>query len=336
MTVCGPSIMTVSGPISPSSLGFCHSHEHLFLAAGRSAELNPALRMEDYKKTLDELLLFKSVGGGAIVDAQPVGCGRMAHFLEKASAESGVHVIASTGFHKLCFYPDDHWIHSLSETEIAQIFASEYEHGMYTDADEHRPTRRTKARPGVIKTASDTQGVKGPYQRLFVAACEASEETGLPVISHTEMGVGALEQVKLFLDHGIPAQSIIICHLDRALQDVQYHLEVAQSGVYLEFDTIGRFKYHSDEEEARFILTMVEHRYEDQILIGLDTTRERLKSYGGAMGLDYISATFVPLLRNYGLPESTLQKFTVANPARAFTNYKVPYEGSSSVSKRVR
>jgi phosphotriesterase-related protein len=314
--------MTVSGPISPSSLGFCHSHEHLFLANGRSAELNPSLHMDDYKKTLDELLLFKAVGGNAIVDAQPVGCGRMAALLEKSSVESGIHVIASTGFHKLCFYPDDHWIHQLSGTKLAQLFIDEYEQGMYIDADEHHPTRRTYARPGAIKTASDSQGVKGAYKRLFVSAFEASRETGLPVISHTEMGVGALEQVKLFLDHGIPTQSIIICHLDRNVQDINYHLEVAKSGVYLEFDTIGRFKYHSDEEEAKLIITMVEHGYENQILIGLDTTRERLKSYGGTLGLDYISKTFIPLLRNYGLPESAIEKFTVGNPSRAFINYK--------------
>lgn len=321
-TMVNPTIMTVSGPIDPSDMGFCHSHEHLFLAQGQSGQVNPALCLDDFNKTVEELNLFHRSGGTTIVDAQPLGCGRMAGNLVKASARTGVNIIAATGFHKLIFYPRGHWIYSQDEFELAELLISEWEKGMYVDGDQGLPTNRIPAKPGVIKTATDIEGVDQTYRRLFRAAALASRETGLPLLSHTEMGKGALEQVELFLTQGVPADSVIICHLDRKIEDTAYALRVAETGVYLEFDTIGRYKYHSDEEEAKFIVKMVEHGFEDRILIGLDTTRERMLSYGGDLGLDHILLKFLPLLREFGLPAQTIAKFTGANPAQAFANYQ--------------
>lgn len=315
-------IMTVKGPVKSEELGYCQSHEHLFLADGQSAKVNPALRIDDYDKTLSELKLYKSCGGKSIVDAQPVGCGRMAEFLYKASVEAEVNIIASTGFHKLIFYPKEHWIHNMDKEFLSELFIKEFEEGMYADGDVSLPKKHTRIRPGVIKTASDKEGVYSKYKDLFTAAAKASVVTGMPVLSHTEMGKGALDQVEIFTKNGIPEDSIIICHLDRNVQDRDYHLEVAKTGVYMEYDTIGRHKYHSDEDEAAFIVKMVEAGYEDKILLGLDTTRQRLKSYGGSIGLDYIFKTFIPMLKSYGLKDQTIRKFVKDNPAKAFRNYK--------------
>lgn len=315
-------VETVNGSVQNSDMGFCHSHEHLFIADGESAKVNSALRLDDFDKTLSELFLYKKAGGSSIVDAQPVGCGRIAQFLAEASKRSGINIIASTGFHKLIFYPYDHWIHTIDQDKLTELFISEIKTGMFIDADFGFPSKRIHCLPGVIKTASDIYGVDSKYKNLFAAAADASAATGTPVLSHTEMGVGAAEQIQIFTSHGVPAESIIICHLDRKVRDISYHLEIAHSGVYMEFDTIGRLKYHSDEDEARFIAEMTSRGFGDKILLGLDTTRERMKSYGGSLGLDYIQKTFISLLKKYGLTDDTIRKFVVDNPARAFSKYK--------------
>lgn len=312
-------IQTVTGRISPDRLGYCQSHEHLFIADGYSAKLVPSLRLDDYDATCSELELYKSIGGKSIVDAQPVGCGRMADLQLKASLRTGVNIIASTGFHKLVFYPDSHWIRKMDEDCLAGLFIDELENGMFIDCDISKPVRRIESKAGVIKTASDMEGPTGDYRRLFSAAAEASVRTGAPILSHTELGMGALDQIRLFTDHGVPVSSIIICHLDRVLTDPGYLAEVASTGVYLELDTIGRIKYHSDDDEARFIMGLLENGFEDRILLGLDTTRERMKSYGGSIGLDYLHEAFFPLLRSYGVGDSHIYKFTVSNPAKAFS-----------------
>jgi phosphotriesterase-related protein len=98
-------IRTVRGDIAPESLGFCQSHEHLCITKGRPAQVNPDLCIDDPDKSARELTRYREAGGQAVVDAQPVGCGRDPLMLETLSRTSGVHIIASTGFHRLCFTP---------------------------------------------------------------------------------------------------------------------------------------------------------------------------------------------------------------------------------------
>jgi len=311
--------MTVKTLILSSRLGFCNSHEHLFIEEGQSSKIVSALKIDNYDQTTEELMLYKKSGGSSIVDAQPVGCGRNASKLLMASIQTGINIIAATGFHKLGFYPEGHWLRLMDEVQLSELFISEIEQGMYILCDNKSPSHRILSKPGVIKTASDVQGPIEEYEKYFIAAAKASRLTGVPILSHTEMGKGALEQVRLFTSNGVLVDSIILCHIDRTLKDLDYILEVAKTGVYMEFDTIGRFKYHSDEEEAQFIVKMVERGYEDRILLGLDCTRERMKSYGAVLGLDYINTVFIPLLRAYGLQKTIIDKFMIYNPAKAFT-----------------
>jgi phosphotriesterase-related protein len=93
--------------------------------------------------------------------------------------------------------------------------------------------------------------------------------------------------------------------------------EVAAAGAWLELDTIGRFKYHSDEAEMDMIRYLHDHGLGGRILLGLDTTRRRMRSYGGDIGLDYIHASFFPLLRQNGFQEPQLRLMIAGNPAKA-------------------
>ena len=83
-------IITVTGAVAPGNLSHCHSHEHLWIDDGPSAKCDPNLRIDDFGLTLQELRTFRAAGGSAIVDAQPVGCGRDAQRLH----EAGVPVVA--------------------------------------------------------------------------------------------------------------------------------------------------------------------------------------------------------------------------------------------------
>ena len=133
------------------------------------------------------------------------------------------------------------------------------------------------------------------------------------------MGNGADSQFRVLTENGVPANQIIMSHLDRVVDrtDPNRYLRVAESGVFLQFDTIGRFKYHSDEDEAWLIAMLCEHGFADQILIGLDTTNKRLRSYGGALGLTYILDTFRNTLAAHGVGDDLFARFTLKNPQRA-------------------
>ncbi|MCI9615773.1 MAG: phosphotriesterase [Dorea sp.] len=313
-------IMTVTGPVSPEKLGFCQCHEHIALSKGQSYLVNPALCIDDMEKSLEELRRYRSFGGDSVIEAQPCGCNRMAGELVRLSEESGVHIIASTGFHKLLFYPKDHWIHTMPAQELEELFAGELEKGMYVDGDRLRPARQCTARAGIIKTAYDTEELSPRYQELFRGAALAAMRTDRVIMIHVEQGTDPRRLFEYLAGLGVRPQRLMFCHMDRAVRDLEIHKEILKNGAYLEFDTIGRFKYHSDEHEISIFRELTEAGFQDQLLYSLDTTRERLKSYQpSAVGLDYILNTFNPLLEAFGISEDMVRKFSVTNPARMLT-----------------
>ena len=311
-------IRTVRGDIAPEELGFCQSHEHILLRKSHSYEINPILWQDDPLLSGQELVSYAGRGGKAVVDAQPVGCGRMAQELLQISETSDVHIIASTGFHKLIFYPEEHWIHTITTEDFTRLLLEELTEGMYEDGDESPVSFRTKVRAGQIKTAVDAEGLTPRYRRIFQAAAGAGKISGAPVMIHIEKGADPLEVLAFFTENNISASQLIFCHLDRACYDPAVHETVARSGAYLEYDTIGRFKYHSDRREAEIFLHMMNSGFEKQILFSLDTTRARLGAYGGEISLLYIMDTFLPVLKENGITPEQIHLISTANPAAAF------------------
>ncbi|MDR2629296.1 MAG: hypothetical protein LBC60_00070, partial [Spirochaetaceae bacterium] len=93
-------ITTVLGDIAPGELGFCQSHEHLCITGAGNFSIKAEERIDNREKSREEAELYRASGGEALVDAQPLGCGRDALMLRDISEKTGVRIIASTGFHK--------------------------------------------------------------------------------------------------------------------------------------------------------------------------------------------------------------------------------------------
>lgn len=311
-------LTTVLEEIFPGTLGFCHSHEHLSIDKGQSYRMNPALCIDDTDLTAKELETFKLADGRAVVDAQPVGCGRNAKSLVTLSKESGIHIIASTGFHKIPFYPLNHWVFSYSRKQLADIFIRELEDGMFVDADNAIPARQIGARAGMIKAALESGEMDDPYRKLFRAAAEAGRATGAALMVHIEKGSDPIRLADFLQESGIRANRIIFCHMDRMIPNLEIHKELCARGLYMEYDTIGRPRYHDDDVEAYIVMEMIAAGYEDQILMGLDVTRDRMLSYGGGVGLDYIVRQFVPLLLAHGVSQKVIDKVFIDNPSGVF------------------
>ena len=317
------TVTTVTGDVpivSPSSLGFCHGHEHVFISKGRSAEINGALRIDDAEKSISELKDFYRAGGRALVDAQPVGCNRDALRLEEISRSSGVHIIASTGFHKMIFYPEEHWIFRASSEELYGIFKTELTEGMYADCDASYPENVTKIRAGLVKTALDVCGVAGHYEKPFSAAARAAADTGRALMVHIERGSDPIGLADFLAASGVSPERTVFCHMDRATDDINAHYAVCARGIYLEYDTICRPKYHDDEREAEITKLILGAGFEDRLTMGLDVTRARLKSYGGTPGLAYIIETFIPLLKKRGVTDAQIRKIFRDNPSEVFSH----------------
>ncbi len=302
----GQTIRTLLGDIEPEALGWCQCHEHLFLEDGPSRKVSGSLYMDDFGKSLAELKLYKNAGGVSLVDAQPYGCGRMAKELVRASRESGVNIISVTGFHKTEFMVEG--ILDKGGDALTRIYIDEVTKGM----------DGMDARAGIVKCAAipGEMDANADYAMLFEAAAHAAAETGAPVLVHMDTNADAMKLLSYYSRFGIEPGRVIICHMDRACADVGVHEAVAEAGAYLEYDTIHRLKYKSDEDEIKLIAHMAERGYTDKLLVGMDTTNERLKSYGAAFGLDFILETFRHLLAER-IGQAAVDIITTSNPAKA-------------------
>lgn len=312
-------IQTVLGLVDANKLMHIQPHEHLMIESGNASNINPDLCIDDIQKSIKEVMDYKKCGGSAILDAQPVGSGRLASDLVTIAQKTDVHIIASTGFHKEMFYWEDHWIHQCSSELLYEMFIEEIENGMFIGNTIETPRERIKGKAGMIKAAIDFNGLTEYYTPKFEAAAQASTDTGVPIMVHIEKGSDPFDIINFLTNQKVKPKQIILCHLDRTHHDYKLHEEIAETGVFLEYDTIGRFKYHKDEKEADLILHMLEKGYSNSLLLSLDTTRSRLSSYNGKIGLTYLIHTFIPRLLNLGVNRETIRLLTYKNPREALS-----------------
>ena len=306
---------TVLGDVPVADLGHTQCHEHIWLRKGPSYRLHKALLMDDFDRSLRELLEYGQAGGRTIVDAQPGAFGRDADKLAALSENSGVSIIAVTGFHKLAFLETPAFVRH-SESELAALFIREITEGM-DDPD----GRRSAARAGMLKCAYDTGAFDDPtYQKLFAAVAQAAAETGVPVMVHTEKGNDILGLIRYFAQRGVETGRLLICHLDRTAPDAAYIKQVLQTGCTLCMDSIHRLKYVSDAQETRLITELCGAGYVRQLVLSLDTTNERLRAYGAAdMGLDYILTVYRGMLLKAGLTREQLADLCERNAQTLFS-----------------
>ncbi|MCJ7710385.1 MAG: aryldialkylphosphatase, partial [Chloroflexi bacterium] len=112
-------------------------------------------------------------------------------------------------------------------------------------------------------------------------------------------------------------ERIALAHLDRN-PDPELHAEIAARGVTLEYDTIGRTKYHPDSVVLDLIEAVARAGHLDRIMLGLDLgSRDDLRAYEGGPGLRYLMRTFGPRLR-HRLGDDHTVRILAVNPARFY------------------
>jgi len=311
-------VRTVLGDIEASALGPANAHEHLFIRDGLILVLEPDFRLDSEAAAISEAADFRAHGGSAIIDTSPLGIGRDPEGLANVSRATGIHIVAATGFHKPRYYLDSHWRNRLSAEKIAQLFVEEITVGMDAYGYEGPFRATTAARAGVIKAASDYQRLTPAVEKAFEAAAIAHRQTGAPILTHTEMGTMAQQQLDLLVQHGVSPSHVVLSHMDRN-PDWRLHRDLAQTGVFLEYDGPSRIKYLPECAVIELMSKMFELGLGGQILLGGDTARRSYwKAHGGATGIAYVMEQFVPRLRKEGFSPQQIDTVLTANPARVF------------------
>ena len=310
-------VRTVLGDIPPAELGATYAHEHVVIDGGRPVELSPDFLLADVDRLAEELTAARAAGLRAAVDMMPIDCGRNPDKLAELSRRTGVHLVGATGLHHETFYRPGHWTRTAGHAELVERFVADLEIGMTERDDDGRPALQSSIRAGVLKVAGSDGGPSARDVPIFRAAAEAHRRTGVPMQTHCEGGTGALEQIQLLTDAGVPADRLSLSHVDKVL-DRGYHESILATGASVVYDQAFRWG-----DRPNGTLELLGWAAEDgklgQVMLGMDAARQGyLTAFGGSPGLGYLLGDFSRAMEERGFGEAVRQRLFVDNPARAF------------------
>jgi phosphotriesterase-related protein len=306
-------VITVTGPRPVAELGVVDAHDHLILDSPGM----PGQAFTDVAKAVEEAHDGKATGIGTLVEMTPIGLGRNPAGLRAVAEATGLAIIAASGYHRDAHYSADSWVHAATAETLGDRIVTDLTVGMHP-ADWLDPALPLDpARAGAIKGGASYHHITRSERRRLEAIAGASAATGAAILVHTEIGTAGHEIVDLLEAAGGTTDRIALAHLDRN-PDWELHAEIAARGVTLEYDTIGRTKYHPDSVVLDLIERVAAAGHLDRIVLGLDLgARSYLRAYEGGPGLRYLMATFVPRLRRR-LGDEAVSRILVANPARLY------------------
>jgi 5-phospho-D-xylono-1,4-lactonase len=313
-----PFLRTVLGDIPAEQTGICYAHEHLIIDPSFTTYCNPDFLLDSVDRATIDVDDFYQAGGRTLVDSMPCGGGRNVVKLAELSRRTTANIVCPTGLHLPKYYPPGHWGERLGVEKLAELFIADIEQGIDA-ADYNGPeVERTAHQAGVIKVATGQKIPSDHERKVFEAAASAHRQTGAPILTHTEHGVGALEQVKLFQEFGVALGHVVISHTDRA-PDVGYHREILSTGVLLEYDSAFRWPVGAKNHTLDLVVALVKAGLGAQIVLGMDAARQKYwKGYDGGPGLAFLLREFVPKLKEAGLTDADVTKIFVTNPANCY------------------
>ncbi len=334
------TVMTVLGPIHPDVLGKTLTHEHLQLdltclwhqpkdparAYLVDAPVSPALyevlkqdpyhsldnlRLDNPAIAAEELRLFKKAGGGTVLDLSTATIGPYPEALAQLSRETGVHIVAGTGYYVRRAHPD--WLHDPSWEELAEQMLRDVEDGF----------PGTRVRAGILGELGTSSPIHPDELKVLKAAVSVQRRHPIAINVHLAIfGFEGLRVLDFLEQEGADLSRVVLSHLDENL-DPAYHQSLAERGVFLEFDTFGSECRFSEDEVAEpadhdrlEALERLADRHLHQLLLSQDIcTKMQWHAFGGK-GYDHILTRIVPALRDRGFREPDIEMLLEKNPAR--------------------
>ena len=340
-------LQTVLGPIGADAVGIALPHEHLLIdfkvmfvepaaASDKGRAWEPVslanlgwvrqnfnsnldnLRLTDERVAADEILLFKHAGGRTVVDPTPKTLARDPLALARIARITGLNVVMGAGYYVAASHPPDmdrRTVDELTREMIADVT---------TGVDD------TGVRSGVIGEIGCTWPWTDNEKKVLRAAVAAQRDTGAPLMVHPGRNPRAPMEIAEFIqkERG-DLRRTIMCHICRTIADVKAVIDLARTGIWLEYDLFGlensyypyqpSFDMPNDGGRMAHVLALIEAGHQDQLLLSHDIAyKTSLVTYGG-YGYHHLLVNVVPRLRMKGLDDAGLKRLLVDNPTRAFS-----------------
>lgn len=331
-----PIVRTVCGDVPAAHFSSVAVHEHvLFDITPPHADLsqsvpitinnrwqadylsnqNPAnARQHDVDVAIKELRAFKSDGGDLIVDQSTHGLARDALGLRQASLAAKCSVVAAAGTYTAAYLDNE-----TQAMDIEQLTAR-FIHEVTTGLDD------SDVCAGLIGEIGCSWPLEAVEARALRAAARASQETGAAISVHPGRHFDAPFEIVAILEaEGTDLSRCVICHMDRTYPDGVGPLELAQTGVMVEWDFFGIETSHywmgdvelpTDRARLRAIAGLFDAGLQSNVLISQDIcTQTRLQSFGGH-GYGHIARNVRALMDKVGFAADQIDQLVRINPLR--------------------
>lgn len=339
-------LRTVLGDVPAESSGRILSHEHL-LYGYPGAELDHRTVL-DYSAAVDFVAgqVKRGMDGysyGTIVDMTPPEVGRHPQFMVDVAKQTGMNVVAITGFFPERMGVPYYWRRQTVE-ELTEFFVRDLTEGMVF------AWQQTPYRAGAIKIATGQESVTpmpspvGPNgrhiheveDRIIRAAARAATQVGCAINTHIdpmdfEVTNPGREQLEILLEEGMDPAKVIIGHAFVPPQ-VEMMREILEMGGNVQLDHVGiPWRVGSaeelDEAMADALVTLIDEGHLEKVVISFDrwffnpragVTEIDPQLLNEKVDLGYMFTSFVPRLKGKGVTDEQLDALMIHNPRRIF------------------
>lgn len=336
-------IMTVCGPIPPDKLGITLVHEHLLddlscwfrepepskiwiadhpVTMEVLGELRrdcfvsrDNLKLCDIDVAIEELMTFKKMGGGSLVEVTLPGLGRDPQALKKISESTRVNIVCGTGWYIEASHPP--YVREKSIEDLTAIIIKELTEGI----------NDTGVKAGVIGELGTSEPLTDNERKVLQAGARAQKETGVPLTFHPyPWGKEANTYLDVIEREEADMSKVYVSHMDFT-GDLEYVISILERGLTVNYDAFGADGWtvdslypgaggQSDSSRVAALVELIRLGYEKQLMLSHDVCMKmQLKRYGG-YGYAHIQEHIVPALKFRGVTESQINGMLMENPRR--------------------
>jgi phosphotriesterase-related protein len=307
-------LRTVLGDVAPEKLlsahAMCLIHEHIQIDLSHNKGPQTVLAPTDLPDIISDLIYARTHHQLCAVGEMSVpGSGRNIRALADVARDSGVHIIAATGYYWDPIHPDNinGSVKSITDFMIREI---------------NEGAEGTSSRCGVIKIGTDVGDPPDAARRMFEAAANASRETLSAIVTHTSTPDQAQWQIDTLHRAGADLSRVLISHL-HGLSNKDELYAHARRGVKIGFDQVGFAKGPRFTDYADIIAAAVHAGFQDHIMISSDVARHVRLMRSGGTSYSTVFDQLVPLLHARGLSHEIVQHILSHNPL----NFLAQFEG---------
>ena len=302
-------INSTIGKLDTANLGFTLMHEHIMSCPPGVHQDYPELLGKDRLERIIEDLKKALAGGiNTIVDATTIDLGRDIHVLAEASKQSGINIIACTGW----------WMNiparqfaGITPDQLSQCFVNDIEKGI----------SGTSIKAGILKAASDMQGVTAQEEIILRGVARAHQKTGIPIMLHSySLGRVGQQQIAILKEEGVDLKRVKMDHSNDTT-DVEYLLWLLDQGCYLGMDRYPGWNV-SPLARTKTLKTLIDAGYAKRICLSHDRASLRITPaklpIPNTHGYLYVKNVVFSQLREMGVSESVIDKLCIDSPRNFF------------------